>query len=244
MAADHPKRVALFSTLHNSLSSTEMSAPPSPTLSDSALLDSLAEDPHFDLSSHRERRLEELKEQVDKVRVLQSSEYGRMVTYGEEKRLIERMSKEKYCLVNFYHPDFQRCRIMDQRLEELAPKHPHTLFLRTSVADAPFLVAKFGVQVLPCVMVFVDSRCVDRLIGFEELGDTDRFTSSMLDFRLQQSGVFPSGPITLSTALPTSLLDGRHKGSDDESEEDQDGRDLRRGARRGKTGIRNGFALN
>ena len=49
-------------------------------------------------------------------------------------------------------------------IQELAPKHLRTLFLRTSVANAPFLVAKFGVQVLPCVMVFVDGRCVDRWV--------------------------------------------------------------------------------
>jgi len=68
----------------------------------------------------------------------------------------------KYCLIHFFHPDFARCRIMDQKLEELAPKYPHTLFLRTSVGDAPFLVNKLGVQVLPCVHVFVDSKGVDR----------------------------------------------------------------------------------
>jgi thioredoxin-like negative regulator of GroEL len=71
-------------------------------------------------------------------------------------------SKSKYCLIHFYHPDFARCRIMHQKLEELAPKYPHTLFLRTSVGDAPFLVNKLGVQVLPCVHVFVDSKGVDR----------------------------------------------------------------------------------
>jgi len=25
--------------------------------------------------------------------------------------------KEKYCLIHFFHPDFARCRIMDQKLE-------------------------------------------------------------------------------------------------------------------------------
>jgi len=118
-----------------------------------------------------------------------------------------------------------------------------------------------------------------RLIGFEELGDTDRFTSSMLEFRLKQSGtscypllfssdrgvsceggstrssadpcaqgVFPSGPITLSNTLPTSILNRAHPESDDEKDEDRDGdgdgRDGRRGPRKGKTGIRNGFALD
>jgi thioredoxin-like negative regulator of GroEL len=65
-------------------------------------------------------------------------------------------------IIHFFHPDFPRCRIMDARLEELAPKHPQTLFLRASVADTPFLINKLGVQVLPCVYVFVDGKGVDR----------------------------------------------------------------------------------
>ena len=69
-----------------------VSTPSSPTLSDSALLDALADDHHFDLSSHREKRLEELKEQVEKIKLVQSSEFGRVLTYGEEKKLIERMA--------------------------------------------------------------------------------------------------------------------------------------------------------
>lgn len=61
-------------------------------MSDSALLDSLEDDPNFDLAAHRERRMDELKAQIGQVKTLQESEYGRVVTYGEEKKLIERMS--------------------------------------------------------------------------------------------------------------------------------------------------------
>ncbi|KAL7418275.1 hypothetical protein Q5752_006731 [Cryptotrichosporon argae] len=223
-----------------------MSAPPSPTLSDSALLDSL--DEAFDLGAERERRMAAVRAQADKAKILRETEYGRVVTYGDEKRLVERMSNEKWCLIHFYHPDFPRCRIMDKHLDVLAPKHPHTLFLRASVADTPFLITKFGVQVLPCVHVFVDGRCVDRLIGFEELGDTDAFTTATLEFRLKASGVFPSGPIQLSTMLPAHLL---ATSRNQESDESDDERERERwagkgsggaGARRGKTGIRNGLA--
>lgn len=67
------------------------SAPPSPTLSDSELLDSLADDPRFDLTADRERRLEAIRLEVGKVKDLSESEHGRVVTYGEEKKLIERL---------------------------------------------------------------------------------------------------------------------------------------------------------
>ena len=50
----------------------------------------------------------------------------------------------------------------DHQCQEIAPRHPYTLFMRVSVTNAPFLVSKFKIQVLPCVLVFADSRCVDQ----------------------------------------------------------------------------------
>lgn len=70
-----------------------MSRPASPShsdISDSELLEGLEE--KFDLSAERERRLAALKEQSQKAKALQETEYGRVVTYGDEKKLIERMS--------------------------------------------------------------------------------------------------------------------------------------------------------
>jgi thioredoxin-like negative regulator of GroEL len=55
----------------------------------------------------------------------------------------------------------------------MAPFYRNTLFVRASVADSLFLVAKFEVKVLPCVMCFVNGRCVDRydrLTIFQGLG--------------------------------------------------------------------------
>ncbi|ORX40758.1 thioredoxin-like protein [Kockovaella imperatae] len=223
-----------------------MSGPPSPTLSDSALLDSLDDDPRFDIAADRDRRMEKLKEEVEKVKQLQESDYRKVVTFTDERKLIERMSKDKYCILHFFHPDFQRCQIMDRRLEELAPKHPYTLFIRASVADIPFLVTKFNIKVLPCVLVFADSRCVDQLVGFEEFGNSDHFSAKALEFRLKESGALPEGKPTLVNTLSSSLLDPHSRikdDSDDESDGDETAARRSRGTgpRRGKTGIRNGL---
>lgn len=63
---------------------------PSPTLSDSELLEGL--DGELDFGVERERRMAALREQADKAKDLASADYGRVLTYGEEKKLIERMS--------------------------------------------------------------------------------------------------------------------------------------------------------
>lgn len=59
-----------------------------------------------------------------------------------------------------------------------------------NVDNAPFLVTKLKVQVLPCVLSFVDGVSVDRIVGFEGLGYTqDTFTTKDLEGRLLRSGV-------------------------------------------------------
>ncbi|WVN84895.1 uncharacterized protein L203_100031 [Cryptococcus depauperatus CBS 7841] len=213
-----------------------LSRSPSPTLSDSELLDSLQDD--FDFESHREARMESIAREVKQLKDLRESEYGKIFEFAEEKALIERMAKEKYCLIHFYHPDFQRCQIMDNKLAELAPSHLHTLFLRTSVDNAPFLVAKMAVKVLPCVMCYVNGRAVDRLIGFEELGQTDNFTTKMLEFRLQQSGVLPSDLSMANNLFSLAQNKTDYAGYRENSDDDQ--WRTKSGKSSGRSGIRNG----
>lgn len=40
------------------------------------------------------------------------------------------------------------------------------------------------IQVLPCLISIVDTLVVDRLIGFEDLGGNDQFTTKQLEERL------------------------------------------------------------
>lgn len=59
-----------------------------------------------------------------------------------------------------------------------------------NVENAPFLVTKLKVQVLPCVLAFINGVSVDRIVGFEGLGYTqDTFTTKDLEARLLGSGV-------------------------------------------------------
>ena len=66
-----------------------------------------------------------------------------------------------------------------------------------NVENAPFLVTKLKVQVLPCVLAFVNSVSVDRIVGFEGLGYTqDTFTTKDLEARLLSSGVIQRAKAT------------------------------------------------
>lgn len=72
----------------------------------------------------------------------------------------------------------------------MAPKHFDTRFLNINVENAPFLVARLKIQVLPCVICFIDGVGTDRIIGFEGIGyKPDSFTLAQLEDRLLQAGV-------------------------------------------------------
>lgn len=66
-----------------------------------------------------------------------------------------------------------------------------------NVENAPFLVTKLKIQVLPCVLGFVNGVSVDRIVGFEGLGYTqDTFTTKDLEARLLSSGVIQRAKAT------------------------------------------------
>ncbi|KAF9519525.1 hypothetical protein BS47DRAFT_1336960, partial [Hydnum rufescens UP504] len=122
----------------------------------------------------------------------------------DEKEVIQTSAKENKCIIHFFHRDFRRCQVMDKHLEILAPRHFSTRFVRVFVENVPWLVEKLQIKILPCVVCFINGVSRDRLIGFEEIGNDDSFTTSALELRLSQSGVI-SAPQSKSLSLKTHI---------------------------------------
>ena len=83
--------------------------------------------------------------------------------------------------------------------------------------NAPFLVTKLKIQVLPCVLAFVDGVSKDRIVGFEGLGyGEDTFTAKDLEARLLRAGVLARGKV-LGNEVPNTA-----RRQQDQVEEDND----------------------
>ena len=92
-----------------------------------------------------------------------------------------------------------------------------------NVENAPFLVTKLKIQVLPCVLAFIGGVSVDRIVGFEGLGYTqDTFTTKDLEARLLSSGVVQRAKATMDAGIGS--LGGRGAEGKDASD-DEDGWD-------------------
>ena len=155
-----------------------------------ALIAELEEDDDGAVSAMRERRLEQLHAEVSRAKLMKETSHGTYMEIKDEKNLMDITTSTKLSVVHFMKPDFNRCRIMDEKLRVLAEKHFDTRFVGINVDNAPFLVVKLGIKVLPCVIAFKDGVSTDRIIGFEGVGwKPDSFTVSELEERLLASGV-------------------------------------------------------
>lgn len=141
-----------------------------------------------DLEKLYESRMKQLREQLEEKAQLQRRGHGQMGEI-EEKEFLEIVTRTPRVVVHFYHRDFERCKIADKHLSALAPKYFRTRFVKLSAPDAPFFVEKLQVQMLPCVIFFVDGVAVDRIVGFDELGHKDDFKTDKLEAILLKAGV-------------------------------------------------------
>ncbi|KAJ7180220.1 thioredoxin-like protein [Mycena crocata] len=155
-----------------------------------ALFAELEEEIENDSNSEmREYGLQVLRQQMEQLSEMKQNQHGHYSEITDEKEVVRVSAREPKCVVHFYHSKFKRCEIMDKHLAKLAPKYFNTRFFRVFVENVPWLVEKLGIQVLPCVICFVDGISKDRLVGFEELGNSDAFDTAVLELRLAVSGV-------------------------------------------------------
>ncbi|RIB22522.1 thioredoxin-like protein [Gigaspora rosea] len=153
------------------------------------LFEELENDDDFMIANLREQRMEQLKQEMTKLQEMRQNEHGSYTEITDEKEILKITTTTKQCVVHFFHKEFRRCQIMDKHLTTIATRQFKTRFVKINVENAPFLVEKLSIQVLPCVISFIDGISVDRIIGFDDLGNTDSFTTAVLELRLSQSGV-------------------------------------------------------
>lgn len=125
-------------------------------------------------------RLEKLKECREKRAVMERNGHGTYENVSEASFLDISTSTDKV-VAHFWHPDFERCKIMDKHLDVLSKKYFETRFVQVSVQDAPFLVKKLQIRMLPCVICFQSGIAGERLVGFDTLGKRDDFETATLE---------------------------------------------------------------
>jgi hypothetical protein len=134
------------------------------------LLASLEEE---DDTSYRAQRLQELQSEHEAFRPRGTmGQDTPWTTLKDDDEALRFTTEHERSVVHFFHPDFARCAIMDQHCQHISTKHTEygnadVAFGRIDVKNAPFVVEKLNIRVLPCVIGFVKGIAKGRITGFE-----------------------------------------------------------------------------
>ncbi|KAL6566233.1 Thioredoxin domain-containing protein plp3b [Orobanche gracilis] len=152
-------------------------------------LDELMDDP--ELEKLHADRIASLKKEAEKRQKLKKQGHGEYREITEADFLSEVTSSENM-ICHFHHREFYRCMIMDKHLKSLAPRHLKTKFIKVDAENAPFFVSKLAIKTLPCVILFRKGVATDRVVGFQDLGAKDDFTTRTLENLLLKKGIIDS----------------------------------------------------
>eukprot|EP01147_Barroeca_monosierra_P000430 gene430-3768_t len=181
-----------------------------------------------DVPTHiREARLAQLKKEMEQLRLAKEHGNGQLTEIENEKALFDITTTQPRVVCHFFHPDFRRCAIMNSHLQDIARRHFTTKFVTLNAEKAPFLVQKFQVQELPTLVVFIDAKVKDRIVGFEDVGLSDNFPTHVLEKRIAVSKVISTKGSSFSSKQTngTSTLLGirqARRASSDSDDSDSD----------------------
>ncbi|KAF8654943.1 hypothetical protein HU200_033672 [Digitaria exilis] len=149
-----------------------------------AALDRLDPD---DIEALRERRIQQMRRAAErraKWRALGHGEY----TEVPEKEFFAAAKASERLVCHFYRDNWP-CKVVDKHLSILAKQHVETRFIKVHAEKAPFLTEKLRIVVLPTLAIVKNAKVEDYVVGFDELGGKDDFSTEDLEERLAKSQV-------------------------------------------------------
>ncbi|XP_067842342.1 thioredoxin domain-containing protein 9 [Heptranchias perlo] len=137
-----------------------------------------------ELEQLREKRLESMKKAQHQKQEWLSKGHGEYKEIPSEKDFFQEVKESKNVVCHFYRDTTLRCKIVDKHLAILAKKHFETKFIKLNAEKAPFLTERLRIKIIPTLALVKDGKSKDYIVGFDDLGCTDNFTTETLEWRL------------------------------------------------------------
>ncbi|GMH23605.1 hypothetical protein Nepgr_025448 [Nepenthes gracilis] len=141
-----------------------------------------------DMEALRERRLQQMKKMAEKHSRWRSLGHGDFSEIPSEKDFFAVVKASDRVVCHFFRENWP-CKVMDKHLNLLAKQHMETRFVKINAEKSPFLAEKLKIVVLPTLALIKNAKVEDYVVGFDELGGTDEFSTEELEERLAKSQV-------------------------------------------------------
>lgn len=94
------------------------------------------------------------------------------------------VKRSKRVVCHFYRPTTWRCGIIDKHIGKVVAKHPETKFIKIDAEKSPYLVDKLKIWMLPSLVLVKDGHTDHTIVGFDEFGGNDDFTTGTFEATL------------------------------------------------------------
>lgn len=158
-----------------------------------------------DIEVLRERRLQQMKKMAEKRSRWKTLGHGEYSEIMSEKDFFPAVKASERVVCHFYRENWP-CKVVDKHMGILAERHMETRFVKIHAEKSPFLAEKLRITVLPTIALVKNAKVEDYVVGFDELGGKDDFTTEELEERLAKAGV-----INLETESSSSLMASKSK---------------------------------
>ncbi|KAL2477352.1 Thioredoxin domain-containing protein 9-like protein [Forsythia ovata] len=141
-----------------------------------------------DIEVLRERRLQQMKKMAEKRSRWIALGHGEYSEIHNEKEFFSIVKASERVVCHFYRENWP-CKVMDKHLSILAKQHIETRFVKINAEKSLYLAEKLKIVVLPTLALIKNAKVDDYVVGFDELGGTDEFSTEELEERLAKSQV-------------------------------------------------------
>ncbi|KAI3525456.1 hypothetical protein L1887_04259 [Cichorium endivia] len=155
-----------------------------------------------DIEVLRERRLQQMKKMAEKRSRWVSLGHGEYSEIFSEKDFFSIVKASDRVICHFYRENWP-CKVVDKHLGILAKQHIETRFIKIQAEKSPFLAEKLKIVVLPTIALIKNAKVDDYVVGFDELGGSDDFSTEELEERLARNQViFFEGESSMRPSKP------------------------------------------
>ncbi|KAK9794330.1 hypothetical protein WJX73_000880 [Symbiochloris irregularis] len=174
-----------------------------------------------DMEEMRRKRLEQMKIIAKKKQEWMNKGHGEYREIDGEKNFFSEMKGEARLVCHFFRNNWP-CKVIDRHLETLAKTHLETKFIRIHAEKSPFLVERLKIWMLPTLALIKNEKTVDYVVGFDDLGGKDDFSTNDLAMRLCAAGVLSEDKMHKPAPAPARNIRQGGQPSKDPDDEDSD----------------------
>ena len=151
-----------------------------------------------DMDAIRARRLAQLKRAKAQKDKWANKGHGAVQEFTTPEEFFKSVKENERVAVHFYRDATERCQVLNQHLDKIAPKHFETLFAKVNAEKVEGLAEHFNIFMLPTLMLIEGGKTQNSIIGFDEFGGNDVFPTKRVAEVLAHYGMINEGGMLAS----------------------------------------------